>query len=75
MRTAPAAPLYRITPLAPDRRHPQSPIEVELAHVLPACQALRRAGVARVKLERCEPADMLAMLADGNLPALMRRQA
>jgi hypothetical protein len=78
MAPAPAAPLYRITPLTRDKSQvwrESAPIDVPRDHVPLVCQALRRAGVnrARVKLIP-EAEDLLPQLAEQRLPALMRRQ-
>jgi hypothetical protein len=76
---APAAPLYRITPLTPDRslRWKESdPIEVPRGHVPAVCSALRRAGITRVRLQPVtDELELLDLVAEENLPWFMRRQA
>ncbi len=78
MAPAPAAPLYRITPLKPDpslRWQESDSIDVPRGHVFAVVAALRRGGVARVRLQPVtDEVELLDMLAERNLPGLMRRQ-
>ncbi|MEI6317441.1 MAG: hypothetical protein WCS09_02925 [Pseudomonadota bacterium] len=78
MAPAPAAPLYRITPLTPDRSlrwTENDPIEVPRGHVAAVVLALRRGGVRRIRLQQVtDEVELLDMLAPDRLPALMRRQ-
>jgi hypothetical protein len=80
MAPAPAAPIYRITPLtpAPDRnRHwrENDPIEVDRSQVFLVVKGLKRCGVRKVRLQPVtDELELLDLLAEQNLPCLMRRQ-
>lgn len=79
MAPAPAAPLYRITPLRPHRTlrwvPNGEPIEVPRVAVGQVVIGLKRCGVPRVALQPVtDELELLDLLAEQNLPCLMRRQ-